>query len=164
LIVLGELDNRLTDRLAWLQALIAETGIEARATDRIRDNLWVKIIANLTSNPLSVLADATLEQIYGDASLKAVSDAMMHEVMTVAAAYGARVLFDPLTFAEQGAAMGAVRTSMLQDYQNRRPLELAAIGDAVLELAQRFDIAMPITRSVLAIAHFRDAQRAPLSA
>lgn len=158
LMILGELDNQLSARLDWLRGVVAGTGIEARASDRIRDNLWVKIIANLTSNPLSVVAEATLEQIYREPTLKKVSGAMLHEVLALAAAYGARVAFDPLTFTEQGAAMGPVRTSMLQDYQRGRRLELAAIGDAVLEFAERFDFPMPVTRSVLAVAHFRDLQ------
>jgi hypothetical protein len=59
--------------------------------------------------------------------------AVMHEVMA-ASAYGARLEIDPIEFVQLGAAMGPVRTSMLQDLERGRPLELAAIGDAMVEL------------------------------
>ena len=155
LLVFGEPSGQLTPRLERLRAMIEAAGIEARAVDRIRDTLWTKILANLTSNPLSVVTGATLEQLYSLPDLKAIVVKMLHEGLTVAAAYGARVNFDPHTFVELAAGMGPVKTSMLQDYEKGLPLELAAIGDAVLELAQRMEIAMPVTRDILALARFR---------
>lgn len=158
LMIFGEPDNRLTPRLERVRALIESVGIEARSTDRIRDNLWTKIIANLTSNPLSVISGATLEQLYSQPELRGLVTCCLHEALLTAAAYGARVSIDPQTFLELGAGMGAVRTSMLQDYEKGRPLELAAIGDAVLELAERMAIPMPITRHLIALARFRGEQ------
>lgn len=155
LIMFGEPDHSVSDRLRTLCATIERGGIEARPLDRIRDKLWTKIIANISTNPLSVISGATLEELYTRPELKETVVAIMREVLVVAASYGARVEIDPLTFVELGAAMGPVRTSMLQDYERRRPLELAAIGDAVLELAQRFDIPMPVTRKVIDLARFR---------
>ncbi|MEX5669622.1 ketopantoate reductase C-terminal domain-containing protein, partial [Pseudomonas neuropathica] len=78
---------------------------------------------------------ATLEQLYSLPELRDLVSSCLHEALLTAAAYGARVSIDPQTFLELGAGMGAVRTSMLQDYEKGRPLELAAIGDAVLGLA-----------------------------
>ncbi|WP_277588565.1 ketopantoate reductase family protein [Pseudomonas chlororaphis] len=158
LMIFGEPDNRLSPRLERVRALIESVGIEARATDRIRDNLWTKIIANLTSNPLSVITGATLEQLYSLPELRDLVSSCLHEALLTAAAYGARVSIDPRTFLELGAGMGAVRTSMLQDYEKGRPLELAAIGDAVLELADGMAIPMPITRHLIALARFRGEQ------
>jgi 2-dehydropantoate 2-reductase len=157
LIVLGEPSGEMTARLDNIRAALEGAGIEARATDRIRDKVWTKIIANLSSNPLSVVTHATLEQLYGQPELSAVVSQIMREVLLVAGSYGARVDIDPLKFLELGRAMGPFRTSMLQDLERGRPLEIAAIGDAVLELAQRFDLPMPITRTVLSLARFRGA-------
>lgn len=157
LMIFGEPDGQLSERLERVRALIAAAGIEARATERIRDQLCTKIIANLTSNPLSVVTGATLEQLYGQAELKTVVGKILQETLLTAAAYGARIAFDPQTFLELGAGMGAVRTSMLQDYEHGRPLELAAIGDAVVELAGYQGLAMPTTRDILALARFRSA-------
>jgi 2-dehydropantoate 2-reductase len=138
--------------------MVEKSGIEARASDRLRDSLWTKIIANLTSNPLSVVSGATLEQIYTHPGLRRIAVNILHEGLAVAAAYGARMQFDPHTFLELAAGMGAVRTSMLQDFEKGLPLELAAIGDAVLELAELMDIDMPATRDVIELARFRSMQ------
>ncbi|MGH8415931.1 MAG: ketopantoate reductase family protein [Pseudomonas sp.] len=153
-IIFGELDNRLTPRLESLRALIESAGIEAQGTDRIRDQLWTKIIANLTSNPVSVVTGATLEQIYGLPDMRELALAMFNEAMQVAAAYDAKLSMEPTTFMRFGASMGPVRTSMLQDFDKGLPLELAAIGDAVVELAAKVNIPMPITNSVLTLARF----------
>ncbi|MFK3798600.1 ketopantoate reductase family protein [Pseudomonas sp. NPDC088444] len=153
-IIFGELNNELTPRLDELVALIESAGIEAHGTDRIRDQLWTKIIANLTSNPVSVVTGATLEQIYGLPDMKYLALATFTEAMQVATAYDAKLGMEPATFMQFGASMGPVRTSMLQDFDKGLPLELAAIGDAVLELAEKVNIAMPITRTVLTLARF----------
>jgi len=93
--------------------------------------------------------------LYGQTELREVVMQIMREVLLVASSYGARVEIDPLTFVQLGEAMGPFRTSMLQDLERGRPLELAAIGDAVLEMAQRFEVPMPITRAVISLARFR---------
>ena len=158
LMILGEPDGSMSDRLERVRTLIEAAGIEARAAERIRDPLWTKIIANLSSNPLSVVTGATLEQLYGSGELKRVVVKIVQETLLTAAAYGARIDFDPQTFMELGAGMGPVRTSMLQDYEQGRPLEIAAIGDAVIELAGYQGIAMPATADILTLARFRGAQ------
>lgn len=159
LMIFGELVDGVTDRLRALCSMMQSAGIEARASDRIRDVLWTKIIANLTSNPLSVVTGATLQQIYGSEELAPGVLAVLHEALLVAAAYGARIAHDPASFMRLGEGMGAVRTSMLQDFDAGRPLELAAIGDAVVELAHLQGIAMPHTRHILDLARFRAAAR-----
>lgn len=159
LVILGELDHTETPRAARLVQTFNDAGIESRLSPRIRDPLWTKIIANLTSNPLSVVTGATLQTLYSDPRLLPIVRKIMNECLAVAASYGARIGFDPPSFIEQAVAMGAVRTSMLQDSLAGHPLELAAIGDAVLELAQLQGIAMPVTNDILALTHFRDQAR-----
>ncbi|NBA94264.1 ketopantoate reductase family protein [Pseudomonas sp. R5(2019)] len=159
LMIVGEPDNSLSPRLERVRQVIEKAGIEARSSDRIRDNLWTKIIANLSSNPLSVVTGATLEQLYSLPALRELVSSVLHETLLTAAAHGARVSIDPHTFLELGANMGPVRTSMLQDYDNGRPLELAAIGDAVLELAEQMAVPMQVTRNIIALARFRGEHR-----
>ncbi len=161
LMIIGEIDHRMTERLEAVRQLLEQTGIEVRATDTIRDQIWTKVTANLTSNPLSVVTGATLEQLYADPKLSPLVRQILDEVIQAAAAYGARIRFDPHTFMELGAGMGAVKTSMLQDHEQGRPLELAAIGHAVVELAERVGLSMPITRHVLALTEFIAGQRRP---
>jgi 2-dehydropantoate 2-reductase len=147
--MLGEPSGPVSDRLRRLCAILESAGIEARAIEQIRDPLWTKIIANLTSNPLSVVSGATLEQIYTRPDLLAVVRPVMHEAMLTAVCYRARLTADPIGIVTLGAGMGAVRTSMLQDHLRGKPLELAAIGDAVIELAERYDLPMTATRDLL---------------
>ncbi len=156
LIILGELDHTETDRLRWVAEAIGASGIEGRASPRIRDPLWTKIIANLTTNPLSVLTEAPLDALYSDPRLLPLVRQILLEGFTLAAAYGARIQFDPATFVSQAVAMGPVRTSMLQDALHGHPLELSAIGDAVLELADLQGIPMPAARQIVALAHYRN--------
>ena len=155
LMVLGEPSGEMSERLMRVRAAVEAAGIEARATDRIRDKLWTKIIANISTNPLSVITQGTLQQLYGLPELREVVSQIMRETLLVASSHGARVDIDPLTFLQLGEAMGAFRTSMLQDLERGRPLELAAIGDAVLEMAERYAIPMPITRVIVSLARFR---------
>lgn len=150
LLMLGEPGGGLSDRLQRVCALIRTGGIEAQPLARIRDKLWTKLIANLTSNPLSVLTGATLGEIYSDPRWLPTVTALMHEVMLTASAYGARLEIDPIEFIRLGAEMGSVRTSMLQDHERGRPLELAAIGDAIVELARRYALPTPHTCDLLA--------------
>jgi 2-dehydropantoate 2-reductase len=157
---LGELDHRSSSRLKRTCRLLTDAGIAAEATDRIRDHVWSKILANLSAKPLSVLTGATLEQIYGQPALLPVVRKILGEAMLTAAAYGVRLPFDPDAIIAKGASMGPVRTSMLQDFELGRPLELAAIGDAVLELAERKGITMTTTADIIALARARGANRA----
>jgi len=156
LIILGELDHSLSARVQRLTDLLNACGIEARASERIRDPLWTKIIANLTSNPLSVITGATLYDLYSDPHLLPIVRKILHEGLMLAAAYGARIDFDPPSFVEQALSMGPTRTSMLQDALHGRPLELAAIGDAVLELAALQGMDLPFARDIIAMAHYRN--------
>jgi 2-dehydropantoate 2-reductase len=158
-LVVGEIGDRPGERARRLAALLSEAGIATEATECIRDVVWTKVLSNLSSNPLSVLTGATLEQIYGLPSMRPLVKKILGEAMLTAAAYGARLPFDPDTFMARGAGMGAVRTSMLQDYEAGRPLELAAIGDAVLELAARKGIPMETTADIIALARLRSEQR-----
>ncbi|WP_335944065.1 2-dehydropantoate 2-reductase [Pseudomonas sp. G166] len=155
LMILGEPNNQLSERLELVRTLIERSGIEARASETIRDALWTKILANLTSNPLSVITGASLEQIYSQPELKTIVSKVFNEALVIAGAYGARIAFDPQTFMTLWAGMGNVRTSMLQDHDAGRPLELAAIGDAVVELAALQGIDMPVTKDILALARIR---------
>jgi 2-dehydropantoate 2-reductase len=158
-LVLGELDHAPSERLNALCALLSDAGIETRASTRIRDDIWTKITANLTSNPLSVLTGATLEEIYDDKSLLEIVVGILREVTLVATSYRARPDVDPQTFLSRCRAMGPFKTSMLQDFEKGRSLELAAIGDAVVELAERHNIPMPSTRAILALARYRASSR-----
>ena len=154
LLIFGEPNNKLSKRVKTLQSMFVHTGIEARAVKQIRDQIWTKVIANLSSNPLSVITGATLKDIYSHPFLHDITLQMTHEIRQVAASYGARVSIDPLTFLELGRGMGDIHTSMWYDYQKKQPLELSGIAAAVIELAERFECAMPMTRHIYQLTQY----------
>jgi 2-dehydropantoate 2-reductase len=154
-IVLGELGNRQSARVELVCSLLSSAGIQAVSSPRIRDDVWTKISANLSSNPISALMDATLAEVYGAKELREIVSTMMREAILVAACYGARINADPEKLFALGSSMGNFKTSMLQDLEVGRALELDSICDAVLELAGHFDIPMPATRLVLSLLRFK---------
>jgi 2-dehydropantoate 2-reductase len=154
-VVLGEPSHRPSDRLTALCERLAHAGIAAEATNRIREAIWVKLMANLATNPLSVVTGATLDQLHGDAGLRRIIETVMRETLQVAHAYGVHPAVDIDQLLETGRRLGKFKTSMLQDYEKRQPLELAAIGDAVVELAARYDIPLPATQQILSLARFQ---------
>jgi 2-dehydropantoate 2-reductase len=162
-LILGELHGGVSDRVRTLSAALDGAGIDTAATDTIRDAVWTKIVANIASNPLSVVSGATLGELFGGPELRDIVMATIQEAMLVGAAYGARFALDPQGLIEMGAKRGTFRTSMLQDFERGRTLELAAICDAVLELAARHDIAMPMTSAITALVRFRASHNSGVS-
>ncbi|WP_111893937.1 ketopantoate reductase family protein [Acinetobacter sp. MB5] len=158
LLIFGEPEHQKTPRIEALAALFADTSIEARVVDNIRDQIWTKVIANLSSNPLSVVTGATLQDIYSHPKLHTLVTQIMQEIRLVAVSYGARISIDPHSFLKLGAQMGDVHTSMWQDYQHKRPLELNSIAMAVFELAERYECQMPITQNICSLTQYLSEQ------
>jgi 2-dehydropantoate 2-reductase len=157
-VVLGEPSHQLSLRLAALCHYLEAAGVQAEPTERIRDAIWVKLMANLATNPLSVVTEATLDQLHGDEGLIAIIRSVMRETLSAGRAYGMQAEVDIDHLLAMGRKLGPFKTSMLQDFERGHPLELAAIGDAAVELAARYDIPMPATQQLLALARFRSRQ------
>jgi 2-dehydropantoate 2-reductase len=128
--------------------------IETRVTSRIRNSLWIKVVLN----PLSVVAETHLLDICSDPNLAGVTAGLRNEALRVAESYGAEIEIDPSSLLAFGASVGEARTSMLQDYRSARPLELQAISEAVMELAGRKGIEMPLTRMVTMLARYKSGR------
>lgn len=154
-LVIGEIDDMNKPRTEALAANLNRSGIQTRISDRIRDPLWTKVIANLMSNPLSVVAEADLQDLCGTEPLSSVVRQLLNEALLVAASYGARLELEPESLIEFAAAMGKVKTSMLQDYESGQPLELGAICEAVMELGMIRGIDMPLTKTITALARYK---------
>jgi 2-dehydropantoate 2-reductase len=161
---LGELDDIETDRLRGLANILEKSGLIVRKASRIRDAIWSKVVRNLISNPVSAITGATLRQNFGDAHLVGISRQMLHEVLPVIQAYGARLEEDPQVILDTGRQLGDVKTSMLQDLERGNQLELASICDAVLELANLRGLEMPVTQAISNLAHFKSSQSSRNSA
>jgi 2-dehydropantoate 2-reductase len=141
-------------RMAALIDVLESAGIDTRHSQRIRDAVWTKIAANLTSNPLSVITGTTLDQLYSQPSLQKVIGQLFDETRLTAEAYGSQLEMPLQQLLELGEGMGAVRTSMLQDYQQGRALELTAIVEGVIELADRKSIPVPTIKTIFHLTQY----------
>ena len=152
---LGEPDGSRSPRVeAFSKALIA-AGLKAPVRPRIRDELWVKLWGNLAFNPISALTGATLDRITGDDELRALCRGMMLEAKTVAESLGVRFGIDVDKRIAGGAEVGVHKTSMLQDLERGRPMEIDALLGAVVELGAMVEQSMPLCRAVLGLVRER---------
>lgn len=148
---LGEPDGSRSERVERLAKALVAAGLKAPVRPKIRDEIWVKLWGNLTFNPLSALTRATLDVICADPGTRAVARAMMVEAQTVAEKLGVRFAIDVGKRIEGAAAVGAHKTSMLQDLERGRPMEIDALVTAVLELAKLVEVATPTIATVHAL-------------
>lgn len=152
---LGEPDGSRSERVSALAAALVAAGFKAPVRPRIRDELWVKLWGNMAFNPLSALTTATLDVITGEAELRAVCRQMMLEGQAVAEALGVRFAIDVDKRIAGGAEVGAHKTSMLQDLERGRPMEIDALLGSVVELAELTGQPAPTCRTVLALLRTR---------
>jgi len=150
-LIVGEPDRSDSPRLQAVCGALREAGFDAVASADIRHDVWVKLIGNLSFNPVAALTGYLMNQICADDSVLDVIRAVMHEGMAVSAAYGQPMQMTADQRIDLARQLGAARISMLQDLEQRRPLELDAIVGAVLELGAHRQIAMPATRLVHAL-------------
>ncbi len=146
----GEPSNERTPRVEALSQALMRAGFKAPVSRDIRSELWIKLWGNLSFNPISALTHATLEGICRFAPTRELARRMMAEGQAVAEALGVRfkiTLEQRLAGAE---AVGAHKTSMLQDVEAGRALELEALVGAVIELGQIAGVATPTIEAVYA--------------
>jgi 2-dehydropantoate 2-reductase len=117
----------------------------------IRNEIWIKLWGNASFNPVSVLTGATLDRIVGDPGTREVCRALMREIQAVAEVLGVRFGIPMERRLAGAAAVGAHRTSMLQDLERHRPLEIDAVVGAIQELGRRIGVATPLVDAVLAL-------------
>jgi 2-dehydropantoate 2-reductase len=153
---LGEPDGSRSERVQAIAAALVGAGLKAPIQTRIRNEIWLKLLGNATLNPISALSRATLQQIVTSAATHDLVRTLMEEVDTVARALEVEV---PLTIEkrmEGAAATGGHRTSMLQDLEAGRPLEVEALIGAVVELADGAGVAVPSLRTVYGLTKLLD--------
>jgi 2-dehydropantoate 2-reductase len=161
-LVIGEVLGGASERTQALAALLERAAISTRVSDDIRRDVWTKVALNLATNPLSVVAEAHLADQFNRDDLRNAVDAVLQETVALAALYGVQPSMDLEQMIATGKRVGAFDTSMLQDYRAGRPLELGAIGDAVLELAEHAGHAMPVARSMVGLAAYKSQRFATL--
>lgn len=152
---LGEPSGEKTARVAALADILREAGLKAPVRTALREEIWVKLWGNLSFNPLSALTGATLEQLCANAGTRAVARAMMVEGQGIAEALGVRLPIGVDQRIAGAAAVGAHKTSMLQDLERGRALEIDALVTAVQELGRLVGVPTPTIDTVLAVVQLR---------
>lgn len=152
---LGEPDGSRSPRAGALSEALIAAGFKAPVRPRIRDEMWVKLWGNLAFNPLSALTVQTLDVITGDPGLRAICREMMVEAQAIAERLGIRFAIDVDKRIAGGAEVGAHRTSMLQDLERGRPMEIDALLGVIVEFADMLALPAPTCRMVLSLVRAR---------
>ena len=148
---LGEPDGARSDRALALSQRLIEAGLKSPVRPNIRNEIWMKLWGNLSFNPVSALTLATLDTIAADAGTRAIVRAMMVEACAVGERLGVKFSMDVDTRIEGAAKVGAHRTSMLQDLNKGRVMEIDALVGAVAEIGRLVDVATPTIDMVYAL-------------
>lgn len=152
---LGEPDGEKSERVVRLSDLLQQAGLKAAVRQQIRNEIWVKLWGNLSFNPISALTGATLEQIASDPGTRSVVRAMMLEAQEIGEKLGVRFGVSIEQRIAGAQAVGAHKTSMLQDLERGRPMEIDALVTVVQEMGRMLGVATPTIDTVLALIQQR---------
>ncbi|UGY17325.1 2-dehydropantoate 2-reductase [Bradyrhizobium septentrionale] len=156
---LGEPSGEITPEVESLSALFDAAGMKAPVLDRIRDEIWLKLWGNVCFNPISALTHATLDVICSNPGTRALSKAIMLEAQAIAESLGVKFRVDVERRIEGARKVGAHKTSMLQDLERGRLVEIDPLITVVQEMGRMTGIATPALDAVLALV----AQRTRLA-
>jgi 2-dehydropantoate 2-reductase len=148
---IGEPSGETTEDVQRLSGIFEKAGMQAPILDRIRDEIWLKLWGNVCLNPISALTHATLDVICSDPSTRALSKAIMLETQTIAETFGVRFRVDVERRIEGARKVGAHKTSMLQDLERGRPMEIDPLVTVVQEMGRLTKIPTPALDTVLAL-------------
>lgn len=148
---LGEASGETTADVENLSKLFEAAGLKAPILDRIRDEIWLKLWGNVCFNPISALTHATLDVICSDPATRALSKAMMLEAQAIAETFGVKFRVDVERRIEGARKVGAHKTSMLQDLERGRPMEIDPLVTVVQEMGKMTGIATPAIDAVLGL-------------
>lgn len=158
-IMIGEPDGSKSERVTRLGEVLTAAGLKAPVRRKIRDDIWFKLLGNATFNPVSVLTRATLDQIGRDPGVRAIIRQAMTEAVAVATKLGVSFAMDIEKRMDAAIDVGAHRTSMLQDFEQGRPLELDALVASVPEMGRLVGVPTPVLDQILVLVRLAVAAR-----
>ncbi len=149
---LGDLDGKISPRLAALVDAMKKSGMDAEARPDIRRDVWVKLLGNMTYAPVSVLTNTTNDAMSQHPGVRQVFRSMIEEANAVGAAYGLASDMTVDARIDLGGSLKGFRTSMLQDVDKNRPVELDTIVRAVIDMGKKAGVSTPVLDTVYALA------------
>jgi len=155
-LILGELDGSTSTRATRLASLLTASGLQCDISANIHQAVWIKAMGNATFNPLSVLANATMQAMVHDPYLSRLARAMLSEYLALGTALGLTLPVTVEQRMQSAASAGAAKTSMLQDAQQGKPLEIDALVGAMIEIATKLNLDMPFANMVWGLVRHRN--------
>jgi len=154
----GELDGSRSERVTALSRTLTAAGFTSRVVTDIRSQVWVKALGNLAMNPISALTGGTLVEICQWPATRELAAEMMREAVEIAEKLGLRIRISIEQRIDGAEKVGAHKTSMLQDAEAGRPLEIAPLIGAFVELGRLTETAMPATQAVYSLVSLLDSR------
>lgn len=151
-IILGEPLGGGSDRVESIAGPLRRAGFEVEVAEKIQRSVWFKLWGNMTMNPLSMVTGATMDRILDDPLVRGFASACMREAAEVGARIGLPIGTDPEDRHAISRGLGAVRTSMLQDAEAGRAVELDALVTSVTELGRAVGVPTPSIDAMLGLA------------
>jgi 2-dehydropantoate 2-reductase len=158
-LVLGRAGGGSDGRLQTIAALLSQAGFAVTLSERIQREVWFKLWGNMTMNPVSALTGATCDRILDDPLVRGFCSAVMLEAKAIGAAFGIPIEQQPEERHAVTRKLGAFKTSMLQDAEAGRPLEIDALVGAVRETGARLGIPTPNIDALFGLVRLMAANR-----
>ncbi len=157
--MVGEPDGSKSPRVVALAKALTASGFKAPIRQRIRDDIWLKLWGNVAFNPISVLTHSTLKEITDDTAVRAVIRSLMIEAQLVGEKFGIKFSVDVDKRIEWAAAVGDHKTSMLQDLEMGRKMEIDALVGSVVEMGGLVGVPTPTLDMVLGLVRLRSGDK-----
>jgi 2-dehydropantoate 2-reductase len=154
-LILGEPDNRSGRRVALLAKWLRRSGFDCVESTDIRRDIWFKLWGNLSMNPISLLTAATLDRIIADPLAHKLCSRMMEEAARIGEAIGIPATVSIEEMFDGARALGAAKTSMLQDAEHGQPVEIDALLTVTRDLGRMVGVPTPFIDSVLGLARLK---------
>jgi len=154
-LIIGEPGGKNTGRTKLLAAALKESGFEAVESPFIEKDFWIKLLGNISFNPVSALTLATANRLIADEHVKAYMVSIMRECLAIGRAVGVDADIDPEARMDMARKLGAFKTSMLQDMEAGKRLEIDGLLSGTLEIARKAGVAAPFTESLAGLARLR---------
>jgi 2-dehydropantoate 2-reductase len=154
-LILGEPGGTNTARTRSVAEALTQAGFEIVQSPFIEKDFWVKLLGNVSFNPVSALTLSTADRLIADAEVKAYMVAIMREVLAIGRAVGVDADIDPEARIDMARNLGKFKTSMLQDLEAGKTLEIDGLLTGTLEVARKAGVAAPFTESLSGLARLR---------
>jgi 2-dehydropantoate 2-reductase len=154
-LILGEPGGRNTARTRRIAEALTAAGFEAVASEAIEKEFWVKLLGNVSFNPVSALTASTADRLIANDEVKAYMVAIMREVLAIGRAVGVDAGIDPEARIDMARSLGRFKTSMLQDLEAGKALEIDGLLAGTLEIARKAGVRAPFTESLFGLIRVR---------